>query len=518
MLLASRLTPPGSEMGRTVAAAGGSGRAPPARGAEPAVRRRDEHLGGGDDDLVVAAAGVVALAQDEGEQHDADDGAGGLELLVGRAAASARSSGSGIRGLVHERGVEGDRLDELARVVVLGLLRRQHHVLGALAAHLDGEADGLAHDAAQLAVDLVLEVGGRRQDLGQGVEHGLHDRLGVLVALLLEAGAAREQGQRDGAPLAHGVRWADLEELLLELLELLALLAVHAEEVAGEDELPDHGHGHAHEDVAAADAVVEEAVDVGAVEDGVVEPVDQLLVAELRRQAAGAHIAELGEAQHPLLHVGAQLLAAVVEVVDVVDVEEVRVVDRAGLGEDLLLQVADLGRGGLELGAQLGELGVLVVQLAGGLGGGVAGQLELAGGLGVAGLEPAHLVVVLDGDGRGGAAQALVGLLQAVNDLIGLLEHALERLDLGVALGQRGGAAVGERRLGLGAGFGEHAVLGQQLLDTGFELEHLHALPPAHAVRTRRRPRRADAALAKAILGPESGQHWRIEWNWEIKR
>jgi hypothetical protein len=195
--------------------------------------------------------------------------------------------------------------------------------------------------------------------------------------------AGGEQGQGDGAPLPHGVRGPDFEQDLLEALELLALLAVHAEEVAREDELPDHGHGHGHEDVAAADAVVEVRVDVGAVEDGVVEAVDDLLVVDLRGQAAGAHVGELGEAEDPLLHVAAEGLAPVVEVVHVADAEEVgggR--GGGGGGEDLFLHVPDLGLGLFELRPEGGDLGVFLGEL-----GDVRG--DFVAGLGVLRLQPA---------------------------------------------------------------------------------------------------------------------------------
>ncbi|GJC83851.1 hypothetical protein ColLi_06688 [Colletotrichum liriopes] len=101
-----------------------------------------QHLGGADDDLIVVVAGVVALLDDEREENDPDDGVLGLEDLVCDGLVGAA--------LVHERRVEGDRVGELSVGVVLGLQRREHHVLGALGAHLDGEVDGLPHHAAQL--------------------------------------------------------------------------------------------------------------------------------------------------------------------------------------------------------------------------------------------------------------------------------------------------------------------------------------------------------------------------------
>lgn len=160
-------------------------------------------------------------------------------------------------------------------------------------------------------------MGRRGQDEREGAEDGLHDGLAVELALALEGRAAREKRERHGAPLAHGVGRPHLRQVLLERLELLALLAVHAEEVAREDKLPDHVHRHGHEDVAAAHAVAQVLVHVGAVEDRVVEAVDDLLVVDLARQAARPHVGELGEAQHPLLRVLAELLAPAVEVVDV---------------------------------------------------------------------------------------------------------------------------------------------------------------------------------------------------------
>ena len=426
------------------------------------MRASDEHLGGTHDDLLVAAAAVVALADDQGEQDDAHGGAAVLgEHVVGE---------GGVAGsLVHESGVEGDGGGQLARVVVLGLQRREHHVLGALGAHLDGEVDGLADDASQLPLDLVLEVRGRGQDLDQDGEDGLHDGLGVLVALVAELGTAREERQRHGAPLADGVRGADLEKLLLERLELLALLAVHAEEVAREDELPDHGHGHAHEDVAPPHAVAQVCVDVGAVQHGVVQAVDYLLVVDLRDAPAGAHVAELAKAEHPLLHVGAKLLAPGVEVVDVLDGEEVGVGGAVG-GEDLLLHLADPVVGGLELRAELGNFGILlfyrgkrdvsaaeVVELAAGR---YVLVLQGAHGLGVLGLDLADAFVVLDGDGRCRRRQALIDLGEALHLAMHLLQRALEGINLAIALGEHTGGSLAQGCFGVRAGFGEHAILG----------------------------------------------------------
>lgn len=49
------------------------------------------------------------------------------------------------------------------------------------------------------------------------------------------------------------------------------MLAVHTEEIAGEDVLEDEGHGDGHEDVAAAVPVLQVVVHFGAIEHAVFE-------------------------------------------------------------------------------------------------------------------------------------------------------------------------------------------------------------------------------------------------------
>lgn len=420
--------PPGVAARRDHANRGG----PLPRGGGPG----DEDLGRADDDLVVADAGVVALPDDQREQDDAHRRPGGLPLLVagggGGVAVGAAAVGAAAGPLVHELRVEGDRLDQVARVVVLGLQRREHHVLCALGAHLDRQVDGLAHDAPELVLDLVLHVARRRQDDRQRLEDGLHHRLGVLVALLPERRPARQERERDGAPLPHRLRRPHLEEHLLERLELLALLAVHAEEVPREDELPDHGRRHAHEDVAPPHPVAEVLVDVGAVQHRVVEPVDDLLVVDLRREAARAHVAELAEPEHPLLHVGAQLLAPVVEVIDVLDVEELAVAGRIG-GQDLVLHLPDLLLGGFELGAQVCDLGILVFQRPAVVVVGAAQLFEVSRCVGVLRLELAVALGVRHGYLGIRAAEAFIDFGQAIDFLLQVGKRLFEGVDFGIA-------------------------------------------------------------------------------------
>ena len=95
----------------------------------------------------------------------------------------------------------------------------------------------------------------------------------------------------------------------------MALFAVGAEEVACEDVFPRHGHEDRHEDVAALDTVREVGVDVGAIEDAVFHSVNDFFVADFRGEVARAGVGELGEAEDPLLNVGAEGLAKVVEIV-----------------------------------------------------------------------------------------------------------------------------------------------------------------------------------------------------------
>lgn len=161
----------------------------------------------------------------------------------------------------------------------------------------------------------------------------------------LERVTLGEQRKGNGTPLAHGLCWANLGQQLFQRLELLSLLPVHSEEVAGKDKLPNHVHGHGHEDVSPPDSVVEISVDVRAIQDGIVKAVDDLLIVDLACQAAGPHVGEFGKAQNPLLDVGTELLAAMVKVVLVLDVEELHI---GSLGlENLTLQLANLFLGGI---------------------------------------------------------------------------------------------------------------------------------------------------------------------------
>ena len=93
------------------------------------------------------------------------------------------------------------------------------------------------------------------------------------------------------------------------------MFSVHAEEITREYVFEDHCHDHAHENVAAFHAIREIAVHFAAIEDCVIESIDDFLVSDLRDQAADTGVAEFGEAENPLLDVLAEGLAGRLEVV-----------------------------------------------------------------------------------------------------------------------------------------------------------------------------------------------------------
>lgn len=158
-------------------------------------------MGGADDDLVLAEAVVIAALEDQREQHHLDGGMLGLELPVGERLAAAGA-------IVHERGIEVDLPRQLAVTVVLWLQRREHHVLGALGAHLDGDVNRGADHVAQRLLDLLLEVGGWRQERPERLVDFLHDGLAVLLALRLKGGAVREECEGGCAPVVDCGWWA----------------------------------------------------------------------------------------------------------------------------------------------------------------------------------------------------------------------------------------------------------------------------------------------------------------------
>ncbi len=187
-LRVNRLAPPASELGVTMRME---------RRLE--CGRATRTWAGAHDDFLVAASGIVAFLDDEREENDTDCRTAILRQRLIRQRRIARA-------LIHQRGIEGNRLSQLARVIVFGLQWREHHILGTLGSHLDGKVDRFANDTAELPLDLILKIGGWREDLNQDGEYSLHHCLGVLVPLIAELGTTSEQRQGDGTPLADGVR------------------------------------------------------------------------------------------------------------------------------------------------------------------------------------------------------------------------------------------------------------------------------------------------------------------------
>lgn len=185
----------------------------------------------------------------------------------------------------------------------------------------------------------------------------MHHGFGVRFPLLDERLSFGKEMQGCGAPFMDRLPGigGGFRERLLEGFEFLTLFAVGAEKVAREDELPCHGHDHGHEDVAAFDTVGQVGVDVGAVQDGVLHPVDDFLVPDLRGQVAGAGVGEFGEAEDPLLDVAAEGLAEGVEVIFVAREEGVG-------GWGVVFGSQDLGLEGADLGLRRGEVGLEAVE------------------------------------------------------------------------------------------------------------------------------------------------------------
>src|SRR5271163_3828717 len=113
----------------------------------------------------------------------------------------------------------------------------------------------------------------------------------------------------------NGTRRSHVAELLLKKLQLLSLLSIHAKQVASENVLPNHGHDNRHKDVSPLDAIAQVCIDIGAVENSIVESITNLFVVYFVHESANSSVRELRESEDPLLDVLAQLLACVVKVV-----------------------------------------------------------------------------------------------------------------------------------------------------------------------------------------------------------
>ena len=210
-------------------------------------RLRDDDLSRTDDDLGLSVvARVVALLDDEREQHHADGSLLHLQLFVRGRLATA---------FVHQRRLEVDVPREVAVGVVLGLQRWEHDVFGQLGTHLHGQGDGESQHLPQRLEQLALDLRGSRQDAGQAVEDLHGNGVGVGLTLFGKRRSSGQQRQGRRPPAMHGVARPNLGQVLLQRLEFLSLVAVHAKQVPGEDELPHHGHHHGHKHIASTDPV-----------------------------------------------------------------------------------------------------------------------------------------------------------------------------------------------------------------------------------------------------------------------